>query len=107
MPSLNFRNWAWVREEQGAIIDPYTLLNPLLIDPELQAAVAAAEMQDNGEVDGFVANGGAAIIAYDQLQQPTFPAAERIRIETELKRYCELDTLAMVMVFQALTGHGV
>jgi hypothetical protein len=107
MPSLNFRNWAWVREEQGAIIDPYTLLNPLLIDPELQAAVADAEMQDNGEVDGFVANGGAAIIAYDQLQQPKAPAAERIRIETELKRYCELDTLAMVMVFQALTGHGV
>jgi hypothetical protein len=107
LPSLNFRNWAWVREVDGAIHDPYTLLNPLLTSQELRAAVALAELENNGEADGFVSNGGAAIIAYDQLQRRTLLAAERTRIETELKRYCELDTLAMVMVYQALTGLGL
>jgi hypothetical protein len=47
MPSLNFRDWAWWREEGGHVMDPYLLLGQLL-------------------------------------------------------RYCELDTLAMVMVYQAL-----
>jgi Domain of unknown function(DUF2779) len=107
LPSLNFRDWVWVREEQGAIQDPYALLSPLFANPELQAAVRDAEMDGNGEADGFIANGGAAIIAYDQLQQTTLPAGERTRIEMALLRYCELDTLAMVMVYQALTGDGI
>jgi hypothetical protein len=107
MPSLNFRDWVWVREEQGSIQDPYALLSPLFANPELQAAVRGAEMDGNGEADGFIANGGAAIIAYDQLQQTTLPAGERARIEMALLRYCELDTLAMVMVYQALTGNGI
>jgi len=30
------------------------------------------------------------------------PADERRRLERQLKLYCELDTLAMVMVYEAL-----
>ncbi len=107
MPSLNFKDWAWVREKEGTILDPYALLSPLFLDPALQAAVSLAEAEGNGEADGFVANGGAAIIAYDLLQRRDLPAAERTRIERELLRYCELDTLAMVMVYQSLTGLGL
>ena len=42
------------------------------------------------------------MMAYAKLQQPDLPAAERQRIEGQLLRYCELDTLAMVMVYEAL-----
>jgi hypothetical protein len=42
------------------------------------------------------------MIAYAQMQDPAMPAAERGRLETQLRRYCELDTLAMVMVYEAL-----
>jgi hypothetical protein len=107
MPSLNFKDWQWVRENDGGILDPYALLDPLFVDPALQAAVDDAESLENGEVASFVANGGAAIIAYDQLQRTSLPEAERNRIGQELLRYCELDTLAMVMIYQSLTGHGL
>jgi hypothetical protein len=96
MPSLNFKDWVWVRTTNGTVEDPYTLLKP-----------AAERVPATDDDDDFVANGGAAIIAYDQLQQAALPASERQRISTELLRYCELDTLAMVMVFQSLTGHGL
>jgi hypothetical protein len=83
------------------------LLDPLISDPVLQEAIAAAEEEDSAEAQSFIANGGAAIIAFDQLQQAGLAATERDRISRELLRYCELDTLAMVMVYQSLTGHGL
>ncbi|MGC2033430.1 MAG: DUF2779 domain-containing protein, partial [Steroidobacteraceae bacterium] len=107
MPSLNFKDWSWVREGDQGILDPYALLKPLFVDPVLQAAVGDAEAHENGDGASFVANGGAAIIAYDQLQRTSLPVGERRRIEQELLRYCELDTLAMVMIYQSLTGHGL
>jgi hypothetical protein len=42
------------------------------------------------------------MVAYGELQQRDLPADERRRLEGQLKRYCELDTLAMVMVYEAL-----
>jgi hypothetical protein len=107
MPSLNFKDWQWVVSAQGKIRDPYELLDPVLSDPELARAVAAGEAGDDGDAGDFIANGGGALIAYDQLQQTGLAAVERARLTTQLLRYCELDTLAMVMVYQALTGHGV
>lgn len=47
------------------------------------------------------------MMVYDRLQQPSLSATERLRLTTQLLRYCELDTLAMVMIFQSLTGIGV
>jgi len=41
------------------------------------------------------------------LQQPELTPSERVRLTEELLRYCELDTLAMVMVYQALTRLGL
>jgi hypothetical protein len=99
MPSLNFRDWTWWQEHDGVVRDPYTLLRPLLSDPELDRV---AREQEEDEASAFVANGGAAMVAYGELQRRDLPAAERRRLEGQLLRYCELDTLAMVMVYQAL-----
>jgi len=106
IPSLNFKDWQWVRKKNGAILDPYALLSPLFLDPMLDAIVSRSDSHENGEPASFVANGGAAIIAYDQLQRAQ-RVEERSRIERELLRYCELDTLAMVMIYQSLTECGL
>lgn len=102
MPSQNFRGgFAWWQERDGRVVDPYHLLDPLLGDRELDGA--GDRIEENGDPEsGFIANGGAAMAAYSALQWPGLPAAERQRIEEQLKRYCELDTLAMVMVYEAL-----
>jgi hypothetical protein len=98
MPSLNFpAGWVWWREEGSAVRDPYTLLGQLLSDAELDRAARGED-----EASEFVANGGAAMVAYGDLQRRDLPAAERRRLEGQLLRYCELDTLAMVMVYEAL-----
>ena len=99
IPSLNFRDWTWWHEKDGVVRDPYTLLGQLLADPELDR-VAREEEEDEASV--FVANGGAAMVAFGELQRLDLPAAERQRLEGQLLRYCELDTLAMVMVYEAL-----
>jgi hypothetical protein len=107
MPSKNFKNKRWVVMDKGSVQDPYELLGPLFSDPDIEAAVGRDDADDDAGGGDFIKNGGAAIIAYDQLQQPDLPQSERMRLTTQLLRYCELDTLAMVMVYQSLTGHGV
>ena len=107
MPSLNFRDWQWVVADGDTVRDPYELLDPLFGDVELQRAAAALEGEDGAGERDFISNGGAALIAYDRLQQTSMAEADRQRLTAQLLRYCELDTLAMVMVFQALTGHGL
>lgn len=99
MPSRNFKDWAWWRQELGQVVDPYLLLGRLLADPELDRV---AREDEEEETSPFVANGGAAMVAYGELQRRDLPADERRRLEGQLKRYCELDTLAMVMVYEAL-----
>lgn len=106
IPSLNFSAQQWVVETPDGIRDPYELLDPLFIDPEMQRAASDLEAEDGAESD-FISNGGAALIAYDRLQQHSLSAEERQRLVQQLLRYCELDTLAMVMVYQSLTGHGL
>jgi len=102
MPSLNFPNgWIWLVEEGGRVHDPYTLLSPLFTDSEVQEVLAEGEDEDTGN-QNFIANGGAAMAAYSQLQLEQINRGERSRMEYQLKRYCELDTLAMVMIFEAL-----
>lgn len=107
MPSLNFSNWQWVVSKDGRILDPYALLDPLFADKSLDRLTRQAEGEERAQLQSFVANGGAAIIAYDQLQQSDLPSAERDHLRNQLLRYCELDTLAMVMVYQALALHGL
>ena len=47
-------------------------------------------------------DGGAALTAYGKIQYMDMSEEERVTIADALKRYCELDTLAMVMIFEHL-----
>lgn len=94
--SLNFENWAWWQAAPDGVgpRDPYTLLPPVFdgLDPALADAIDA---------DEGLANGGAAMNAYARLQFEQMGDAERDRLEMALLKYCELDTLAMVMIWEA------
>jgi hypothetical protein len=50
-------------------------------------------------MDG-IADGGAALTAYAKLQYQDMGDKERAEITEGLLRYCELDTLAMVMIYE-------
>jgi hypothetical protein len=47
-------------------------------------------------------NGGAALTAYGLTQYTNMSNTERDSLKSSLLKYCELDTLAMVMVFEHL-----
>ena len=95
--SLNFRSFAWVEPDAcGAIRDPYDLLGKRFDDPDL------ADAPDLEDECGPVANGGAAMVAYGLLQSGSLCAEEHARLCKQLLRYCELDTLAMVMAWEGI-----
>ena len=96
-PSLNFRGQAWVQlDPLGGVIDPYKLLGERSEDPDLDGL---EELEDEGTT---IADGGAAMVAYGLLQNELLAPAARDRLRAQLLRYCELDTLAMVMAWQGL-----
>ena len=96
IPSLNFKDWSWWREQAGQVMNPYRLLPPVFNDlsPEVQEKLDSVE-------DMQVAQGGAAATAYVRLQFEELFRWERESIEEALRRYCELDTQAMVMIYEA------
>lgn len=48
------------------------------------------------------ADGGAALTAYSKLQFTDMSADERNELQKSLLKYCELDTLTMVMLYEHL-----
>ena len=85
IPSRNFRDMAWwVTTDDGKVRDPYKLL-----------------LQDVGIPEAAINQGGAATTAYMLLQFEDMAPAQRAEMNAALLRYCELDTLAMVMILQA------
>jgi hypothetical protein len=93
--SLNFdEGWIWIqKDDNGQIINPYKLL------PELFEGV---EHTEDFLTDGnYLADGGAAMTAYMKMQFTNMIKEEREALIQGLLRYCELDTLAMVMIFEA------
>lgn len=73
----------------------YSLLGPVTDD--LSSVAAPAE---DGTSEGLQ-DGGAAMAAYARLQFEDLSLAQRQSLRSALLRYCELDTLAMVMALQA------
>ena len=97
MPSLNFGPTQWYRTDaDGKAIDPYTIL------PEVQDGQWAHLLEDIESLydEESIANGGAAMTAWAYMQFAEMSEAERTALCGMLRQYCELDTLAMVMILE-------
>lgn len=100
MKSLNYNQMVWAREDDnGLIMDPYKLLDPLLDKYDQDVLEDILENMDDG-VKRYIGDGGAAMMAYAEMQSATMSEDEKEKRVQSLKKYCELDTLAMVMVME-------
>lgn len=93
--SLNFDEpQIWIQKNMdGEIVSPYKLLPPLFEDIPMS------------EIENFITNeniagGGAALMAFAKMQFTDISEKERELVKQGLLRYCELDTLAMVIIYQ-------
>lgn len=92
--SRNFINQVWYKlDDAGNVINPYKLLGPVFKD-------MTTEETDEFTVDDTIASGGAAMTAYARMQFTSMSSDERKLAREALLRYCELDTLAMVMIYE-------
>jgi len=93
--SQNFDDgWIWIHQnDQGGITNPYDLL-PSLFDDLNDENIEEFLMGDR------LADGGAAMTAYAMMQFTEISQGERDRIIQGLLKYCELDTLAMVFLWE-------
>ena len=85
-------------DEDGKAINPYKLLAGVGLDdiPD-PLDIEDAGMEDN---EGTIADGGTAMMAWARMQFEDIPEAKKAATFKGLLRYCELDTLAMVMIYQ-------
>jgi len=94
--SLNFTNHAWIQfDSQGNVLNPYQLLTPIFKDVDMDMLDELLTSEE-----GEIRDGGAAMIAYAQMQFTQMSVQERELITASLLKYCELDTLAMVMIWE-------
>lgn len=92
--SKNYKDWAWiVKGKDGKVVDPYKLLPPVFTDYDLDQLDALL-------TENSLADGGAAMTAYARMQFTEMSELEADRITKALLKYCELDTLAMVFIFE-------
>lgn len=93
--SKNFdTNHIWLKVESGEVINPYELLPPVFEGWEDK------DLKYNISEITEIADGGAALTAYSKLQYQDMTEKERNDITKALLKYCELDTLAMVMIYE-------
>ena len=89
----NFENFQWVQYENNVVKDPYKLLPNLFTNISKKDHILLTQEDE-------INNGSAALTAYAKIQSTEIYTEERTALETGLLRYCELDTLAMVMIFE-------
>jgi len=98
IPSKNFKHKKeWWIDKDGEAQDPYDLLDKVFPDFTKEEI---AKLETNQEIEE-IAEGGAAMTAYARLQFEDMDEQTRQYIKNALLRYCELDTLAMVMVVES------
>ena len=86
----------WLKKSNGEVVSPYLMLPPLFegwTEEEMERSISEMES---------LADGGAALTAFGKLQYQDMSDEERQSISDGLLKYCELDTLAMVMIFEHL-----
>ena len=82
-----------MRLEDRQVADPYKLLPKIfegISDKDLDILLSDDDLRD----------GAAAMTAYGKLQFEEMSDVERTAIQRALLRYCELDSLAMVMIYE-------
>ena len=92
--SKNFKNKQWlVMDDEGKVKSPYKLLPPIFesVDEDSKADFIS---------DTHLADGGAAMVAFAKIQFTSMSETEHNLVIKGLLKYCELDTLAMVMIYQ-------
>jgi hypothetical protein len=95
LSSHNFpSNHIWLQMGDGKVINPYKTLPPLFDNWE------ETDLEENVSDMENIADGGAALTAYAKLQYVDMTLKEREEITQGLLKYCELDTLAMVMIYE-------
>lgn len=95
IPSLNFKNWTWLTKdiETGQVVDPYSLLPPLFSQTD-------GKIHDRIFNGSEIADGGSAMTAFAMMQFTEMSDSEAEKIQSCLLKYCELDTFAMVLVYE-------
>ena len=98
MPSLNLKDKVWIEYEE----DGKTVINPYKLLPSVSSYIDfqddALDALGDDEREEYVANGGAALAAYAKLQFSDTQMSQAL--EKALLCYCELDTLAMVFIWE-------
>lgn len=83
-------------DEEGTVINPYKLLDPVGYGIPDEADEVEIELESGKTIS----EGGTAMMAWARMQFEDVPEEEREKVFEALLRYCELDTLAMVMIYQ-------
>ncbi len=78
-----------VDEKTGKLLSPYKLLDPI-----------GYGIPDYETGEAYIAEGGTAMMAWSRMQFDDVSQPEREAVFKALLEYCELDTLAMVMIYQ-------
>ncbi len=92
-----FPEWIVFNAETGKVEDPYKLLPPIFADVDPNEL---AKIEEFLVGDGAMADGGAAMMAWARMQFSEMSDLERKSLKEALLRYCRLDTLAMVMIWE-------
>jgi hypothetical protein len=93
IPSKNFNKWTWIKVENEKVVDPYKLLPTMFQGSEILEQLIST----NDEIK----DGGAAMTAYAKMQFEEMSSYERDTLSSSLLKYCELDTMAMVMIYES------
>ena len=95
IPASDSIAWITFAEDGKTVVNPYKLLPPIeeylgMTEEEANAIGSAAK--------STIANGGAALTAYSELQFSDDVKSDALA--KALLRYCELDTMAMVFIWE-------
>lgn len=92
--SLNFDEMSWIQyNENGKTKNPYDLL-PGIFNKETD------DKLDRLFIEDVINQGGAAMTAYAKMQFSMMTEEEREKLKISLLKYCELDTFAMVLIWE-------
>jgi hypothetical protein len=94
--SYNYKDHTWITFFEGKVVNPYKLLPPIHTEESNEVMDEFLIDEETG-----IADGGAAMVAFARMQFTEMSEEERLRIRAALLRYCELDTFAMVMIYEA------